>query len=313
MTASTDAIRLGIVGVGKIVRDQHLPAIAGNPAFELIAAASRNTSVDGIANFSTIEEMLASIEDLDAVALCMPPQFRYAAAKVACEHGLHTLLEKPPGANVSEVQALATLFEDRGACLFATWHSRFGDAVEEVRRRLAQASIHRVTIEWKEDVRKWHPGQDWIWQAGGMGVFDPGINALSILTQIVKEPLFVTNSKLVFPENRAAPIAARLKLAGAGGMQLDAEFDWRVDGDETWTLRIETDQDTLALIGGGRELLVNGESVCVTENAEYRGIYQEFAKLIAARQSDVDLRPLQLTADAFLQGERINSAPFEWD
>ncbi len=38
----------------------------------------------------------------------------------------------------------------------------------------------------KEDVRRWHPGQDWIWEAGGFGVFDPGINALSILTEVLR-------------------------------------------------------------------------------------------------------------------------------
>jgi D-galactose 1-dehydrogenase len=42
-----------------------------------------------------------------------------------------------------------------------------------------------VNVIWREDVRVWHPGQDWIWQPGGLGVFDPGINALSIITHIL--------------------------------------------------------------------------------------------------------------------------------
>jgi D-galactose 1-dehydrogenase len=42
--------------------------------------------------------------------------------------------------------------------------------------------VARGRITWREDVRKWHPGQDWVFEPGGMGVFDPGINALSILT-----------------------------------------------------------------------------------------------------------------------------------
>src|SRR5690606_17807107 len=39
-TASVSTIPLAIVGVGKIVRDQPLPAVAGNPDFRLVAAAS---------------------------------------------------------------------------------------------------------------------------------------------------------------------------------------------------------------------------------------------------------------------------------
>ena len=46
------AIRTGIVGVGKIVRDQHLPAIADDPEFELVATASRNATVDGVPAFT---------------------------------------------------------------------------------------------------------------------------------------------------------------------------------------------------------------------------------------------------------------------
>ena len=53
-------IRIAIVGVGKIARDQHLPSIAGNRDFELVAAVSRNASVDGVANFPDIESLLAS-------------------------------------------------------------------------------------------------------------------------------------------------------------------------------------------------------------------------------------------------------------
>ncbi len=42
-------INLAIVGVGKIVRDQHLPAVAKNADYRLIAAASRHGTVDGSA------------------------------------------------------------------------------------------------------------------------------------------------------------------------------------------------------------------------------------------------------------------------
>jgi D-galactose 1-dehydrogenase/L-arabinose 1- dehydrogenase len=48
---------------------------------------------------------------------------------------------------------------------------------------------HRVQLIWREDVRVWHPGQDWLLAAGGFGVFDPAINALSILTRVLPERL----------------------------------------------------------------------------------------------------------------------------
>ena len=89
-------IRIGIVGVGKIARDQHIPAIRRNPAFTFAAAASRHAHAGGVANFHSIDEMLQGVRDLDAVAICTPPQVHYEAAKLALAQGKHVLLEKPP-------------------------------------------------------------------------------------------------------------------------------------------------------------------------------------------------------------------------
>ena len=65
---------LAIVGVGKIARDQHLPAIAGNPGFELVASASRNAQVEHVRNYTDIGALLAAESELDAVSLCAPPR-----------------------------------------------------------------------------------------------------------------------------------------------------------------------------------------------------------------------------------------------
>jgi len=53
---------------------------------------------------------------------------------------------------------------------------------KSAREWISERSIDRVTVAWCENVRQWHPGQDWLWRPGGFGVFDPGINALSIIT-----------------------------------------------------------------------------------------------------------------------------------
>lgn len=207
------ATKLAIVGVGKIVRDQHLPAIAGNPDFELICTASRHGTVDGVSSYGTIEAMLEAEPAINAVSLCMPPQYRYEAAYAALNAGKHVFLEKPPGATLSEVQDLARLADSKGLSLFASWHSRYAPAVEAAKAFLASTTIDSVHVIWKEDVRHWHPNQAWIWQAGGLGVFDPGINALSIITHILPRALFLTKATLEFPENRDAPIAADLHFS----------------------------------------------------------------------------------------------------
>ena len=296
-------IRIGLVGVGKIARDQHLPVIGAAPDFHLAAVASHQGGYDGVPNYRTLPEMLAGQSDLDAVALCQPPQARFEAAQAAIEAGLHVILEKPPGATLAEIGLLVAAARGRGVSLFASWHSRYASGVEPARRWLAGRRIRAVTIAWKEDVRHWHPGQDWIWAAGGMGVFDPGINALSIATHILP-PFFLTGATLSVPENRQAPIAADLTFTDAAGTPIRAVFDWRQTGPQTWDIRVETEAGPLVLSRGGSVLTIDGRDQPLPPEAEYRRLYDRFAALIRSGASDVDLDPLTHVADAFLRGER---------
>jgi D-galactose 1-dehydrogenase len=304
-------IRIAIVGFGKIARDQHLPAIAATDGVTLAAIASRNASLADVPHFATIDDLLREGPAIDAVALCTPPQVRRVQALKALAAGKHVMLEKPPGATVSELDPLIALAAQNGRTLFATWHSRFAPAVEPARAWLAARRIEKVTISWKEDVRVWHPGQSWIWEPGGLGVFDPGINALSILTRILAQPVFVTGAELSFPANRAAPIAARLSLADAAGLSIAAEFDFRQTGPQSWDIVVNTDDGPLTLSGGGARLAARDQVLVDAPEAEYPGLYSRFVELVAARTSDVDLTPLRLVADAFMLGSRRTVEPFE--
>src|SRR5918992_3645631 len=189
-------IRLALVGMGKIARDQHIPAIAGDRRFELVGCASPHHRHEGVPNHPEVESLLASVPSVEAISICTPPQLRYAVARCALEHRRHVMLEKPPGATLSEVAVLAELAQQRGVTLFATWHSREAAGVAPAREWLATRKIRRATVTWKEDVRVWHPGQKWIWKAGGLGVFDPGINALSIITRIVPTAVVLKSAEL---------------------------------------------------------------------------------------------------------------------
>lgn len=305
-------LRLAIVGLGKIARDQHLPAVAGLPDIAIAAVVSRNATLDGVPCFETLEELFASDVAVDAVALCTPPQVRRAQAALALAASKHVLLEKPPGATVSELAPLMTTARDRGRTLFATWHSRHAPAVEPARAFLAANRPLSVKIDWREDVRVWHPGQDWIFEAGGLGVFDPGINALSILTRILPRPVFLRGAGLAFPANREAPIAAELDLADEAGLPIRAEFDFLQSGPQSWDMRIETEGGTLLLSAGGAKLDHDGRALVDEPEAEYPALYRRFVDLVSRRESDVDLAPLQLVADAFLLGRRRSVEAFTW-
>lgn len=306
------SIRIALIGMGKIARDQHVPALARNGAFELVAAASPHQRLEGVPNFTSIDALLEAMPDLDAVALCTPPQLRYPLGRLALENGLHVLLEKPPGATLNEVAALVDLAGQKKVALFAAWHSCEAAAVGPARRWLQARKISSVTVTWKEDVRVWHPGQTWIWKAGGLGVFDPGINALSIVTRIMPAPVFIASADLFFPENRATPIAANIRFASnLAEVDWNAEFDWRQTGEQTWDILIETGEgERLALRKGGSRLEVDGRLAVEAKPQEYEMIYERFAELLDGRTSEIHEDPLRLVADAFMVGRRIAVEPF---
>ncbi len=304
------AFKLAIVGYGKIAQDQHIPAIASSAAFNLIAVTSRHAkSIPGVPHvFASEDDMYAEAPEISCVAVCSEPDQRYDTARRALLAGKHVLLEKPPAATVGEARALQQLAKDRGLTLFATWHARQNPAVAEVARRLREETVRTLKITWKEDVRKWHPGQEWVWTAGGFGVFDPGVNALSIVTALLPIAIFVRSAKLSVPSNRQQPIAVDLVFGSepAAG-SLSAEFDWRQTGEQTWDVEVQTESGrTLLLSEGGASLTVDGAKIQTGPANEYADLYARFAELLASGGSDVDLRPFELVADAFLCAERVS-------
>ena len=302
--------KIALVGIGKIALDQHVPALSASPDWDLAATVSRHGRVEGVEAFTEIGAMLAARPEIGTVSLCLPPVPRFEVAQAVLAAGRNLMLEKPPGATLAEVHILQDMAGAAGVSLFATWHSRMARAVAQARRWLADSTVSRGRIIWREDVRKWHPGQDWIFEAGGMGVFDPGINALSIMTEILPDPLRLQGAELDVPANRQAPIAARLDFAGG----ISADFDFRQEGPQTWDIELDTDKGRLALRMGGNRLEIDGIAAGGEDDimGEYPALYARMAELVRDRASDVDLAPMVLVADAFTLGRRNSTDPFEF-
>lgn len=303
-------IRIALAGIGKIARDQHVPALAASPDFALVAAVTGHTPPPGVPGFRSVAEMLAAVPDVSALSVCTPPRGRLQLIREAFDHGLDVMIEKPPAATLSEARHMVELGERADRVLYVTWHSRAAPGVQPAREWLRGRRIHEVTVSWKEDVRVWHPGQSWIWEPG-IGVFDPGINAFSILTAILPGPLMVVESTMTVPSNKAAPIAADIRITDADGTPVTVAFDFDQRGPQTWDIDVRTDAGHLTLGMGGTRLAVDGRPLKVPDEAEYPSLYRRFAELLERRESDADLRPFELVADAYLLGRRVPGPPFD--
>jgi predicted dehydrogenase len=303
-------IRIAIIGYGKIAEDQHVPAIEGNDRFELVATSSRSGQGVG-EKFTDWRELIRSVDGLEAVAITTPPEPRYTIARECIEAGLHCLLEKPPTTGLAEIADLDCLAQGKGVTAFTTWHAQHHSTVDSAAKALAGKRIKSMQIHWHEDVHKWHPGQQWIWEPGGFGVFDPGINAFSIATKIFPGSLFVKSAELSFPEDAQTPIVADVVFYSpdADG-ELTASLDWRRTEGEEWTITIETaDGTTVRLEDGGARLILDDQTSADNGIGEYPDIYRRFVDLIDERRSLIDVAPLRLVADCLLVGGRKSVGP----
>lgn len=308
--------KIAVIGIGKISQDQHLPVIDKSRHFELAACVStRGVGHRNVPVFRTAAELYEKMPEVGLVSICTPPGVRHALVREALDAGKDVLMEKPPTPTISELDDLVSYANKKDRVLFQTWHSRYNEAVEEARKILKMEGVASVRIDWRESVRKWHPGQDWVWQPGGFGVCDPGINAMSIFTRIMPFPVFVESARLRFPANRQTPVDVDIvfKSTAKHGPIMTAGFNWLEETGEIWTIAVETLKGTsLRLEKGGTVLVVDGETKLENPSEEYEGIYERFAKLLKKRKSEVDGAPLLLIADAFLLGARENVEDFHW-
>jgi D-galactose 1-dehydrogenase len=304
-----DKMKIALVGIGKIAVDQHVPSIAVSDDWNLAATVSRSGTVNGVPAYTDLDTMLAENPEIGVVSLCLPPVPRFEYAAACLRAGRHVMLEKPPGATLAEVYALEAMARGMGKTLFATWHSRMAKGVQAAKAALADKTIEAGRIDWQENVRQWHPNQDWVFDPGGMGVLDPGINALSILTEVLPTPVHLKSAMLHVPTNRQTPIQAEMVFSGG----ITASFDWLKEGIQTWEQSFTTTDGTnVHLLEGGNRCIVDGTEQPVAELGEYAALYARMSQLIATGMSDVDLSPMVHVADIMTLARRETAPAFEW-
>ncbi|SMX40461.1 Gfo/Idh/MocA family protein [Octadecabacter ascidiaceicola] len=302
-------MKIALVGIGKIAVDQHVPSMATSSDWEIAATVSRSGTVNGVPSYTCLDTMLAENLDVGVVSLCLPPAPRFEYAAACLRAGRHVMLEKPPGATLAEVYELERIARDAGVTLFATWHSRMAKGVQAAKNALAGKTVAKGHINWKENVRQWHPNQDWVFEPGGMGVLDPGINALSVMTEVLPSPVHLNSARLHTPSNRQTPIRAEVEFTGS----ITASFDWLKEGDQTWEQTYTTtDGMVVHLKEGGNRCVVDCEEKSVGDLGEYPALYARMTALVEQGRSDVDLSPMVHVSDIMTLAHREIAPAFNW-
>jgi predicted dehydrogenase len=118
------AVRLGVVGCGRIAQVAHLPAIERTDAVELVAVCDPSAEVAGavarrygVPAAHTDQAALLADPRVEAVLVAAPDRFHHAVASAALRAGRHVLVEKPLAAGVAEAADLVALVDRTGLVL----------------------------------------------------------------------------------------------------------------------------------------------------------------------------------------------------
>jgi predicted dehydrogenase len=264
-----DKLRVGIVGVGGIGRDQHLPGWARVPFAEVVAAADGSGEALARAagalppscrhRFRDWRDLVA-LDDLDVVDVCTPNRTHAPVALAALRAGKHVLCEKPLATTADEVRALAGAAGESGRVLMAAQHLRF----EPVSRQLKAlvdggmlGDVYYARAQWLR--RRWVPARPTFTErrlSGGGPALDIGVHVLDLAYWLLGAPEPVSVSAVV-----GTNLAHRPDLTGgwgdwdrerfdvedfaaafvrfAGGAALTLETSWLAFQPERETVRIQ--------------------------------------------------------------------------
>jgi predicted dehydrogenase len=251
--------------------------------------------------------MLDAEPGIVAVCVTSPTPTHFAIARDSLLAGRHVMLEKPPTATLGELLELERIATERKLALVTSFHARHNTAVERMREILwTRRAPERVVIEWLEDFDRWHAGQTWPWGPGGFGVFDAGINALSILCHVLPNLEFrVESARFRVPPWAVTPACAELVLTWEDSGTGHVAFEWRNGGDDVWDISIRGADEagrTEALVLRGARMLLRDGTVAISsvKDEEYAGVYRDFAEAARSRARRVSISEMRIIEDATL-------------
>ena len=109
-----EAIRIGIIGAGKVAKQRHLPRLTAVPGVELTQVWNRSPEKSGaVAEEFGIDRTVADwrqiveAPDVDAVLIATPPVLHHDVTLAALAAGKHVLCQARMARNLSEAMAMA--------------------------------------------------------------------------------------------------------------------------------------------------------------------------------------------------------------
>src|SRR3989344_292509 len=191
-----EVIKVGVIGVGAIgtIHCDVIKSFPPKSKLFLGATADTHPLKDSDVTHHLDYKGLLADKTINAVSICTPPNTHYGLAMEALEAGKHVLVEKPPALTLEQVDEMEARAKRSGLVLFTALHAIYSPEVQVAISEMRGAQIDRIAIIYNEDHSRDDPNK-WLFdpfQAGGGGVMDSGINAVSVARRIVSGRAVIT-------------------------------------------------------------------------------------------------------------------------
>lgn len=249
----------------------------------------------------TLDELL-SIDEVEAVDVCLPSHLHRGAVERCLEAGRHVLCEKPLAMSADDVAGILAARERAGTFLLVGMNNRYRDDSIELKRHLeddALGDVFYARAGWLKRRDRIRPDA---WQydrakAGGGVVMDLGIHLIDLVLWLAgyPEPERVSATFFGHREDIDVEDTAAISLRCANGLAATV--------DVSWSFLMDADHHFLNLYGTEGSGLLNplrvyrrmqGEVVEITPEGRppLRNVYMEsyereiayFAEVVTGRE-----------------------------
>ena len=196
-----DKISIGIVGLGTIAKNMHVPVLSTFEDAEIKAAAEVDVKRGReFAEKWNIPEIYGDYNnmydngDLDAVFVCLPNFLHFEAVKSALEHDLHVFCEKPMGLIADEAYELVKTAKKKNLVLAVGYNRRliknYEEAAEIVKSlRLGNVlQAHGILVN-DGPYAGWIPSSDWFFKDKYGVLYDSGPHLIDVMMHILSDKI----------------------------------------------------------------------------------------------------------------------------
>jgi predicted dehydrogenase len=196
-----DKISIGIVGLGAIAKNMHVPVLSTFDDAEIKAAVEvdikRGKQLAKKWNIPEVYEDYTKMydnSDLDAVFVCLPNFLHYEAVKSALEHNLHVFCEKPMGLRADEAYELVKMAEKKNLVLAVGYNRRLINNYEEAAEIVKSLRLgnvlqaHGILVN-DGPYAGWIPSSDWFFKDKYGVLYDSGPHLIDVIMHILSDKI----------------------------------------------------------------------------------------------------------------------------